>query len=75
MMAPDVASTAKIDVNTHILTDTRLAQELQQLQLPQGPQAKHRVVERHDLLDRDLPPARPVHGRTNDTVRTLADNV
>lgn len=60
---------------THIFADPRLTQELQQLQLSQRPQAKHRVVERRDLLDGDLTPTGSVYCRADDTVRPLADDI
>jgi hypothetical protein len=38
----------------HVLADSRLAQELEELELPKGPQAEHGMVKGRDFLDGDL---------------------
>ena len=60
---------------TYILADASLREELEQLELAQRAEAEHRVVERRDLLDRDLAPGRPVDGGAHDAVRALADDI
>ena len=60
---------------TYVLADASLREELEQLELAQRAEAEHRVVERRDLLDRDLAPGRPVDGRAHDAVRALADDI
>lgn len=60
---------------TYVFADTSLAEEFEELKLAKGTEAEHRVVERHDLLDGDLSARGPVHGRANDTIRALADDI
>ena len=60
---------------TYVLADTSLAEEFEELELAEGTKAEHRVVERHDLLDGDLAPRWPVHGRADNTIRALADDI
>lgn len=61
--------------DTHVFTDTRLTEELQQLQLAQCAQTEHGVIKRGDFLDGDLASAGSVHGRAYDPVGTLADDI
>ncbi len=60
---------------THILADAGLAEVLEELELSEGTQAKHRMVEGRDFLDRDLPAARAVDRGAYDSVRALANNI
>ena len=48
---------------------------LEELELAKGPETKHGVVEGRDLLDGDLAPRWPVHGRADNTIRALADDI
>ena len=43
-----------VDDADDVLADAGLGEELEQLELAQGAQTEHGVVERRDLLDRDL---------------------
>lgn len=60
---------------THVFADTSLTEELEQLELAQGAQTEHRVVERSNLLNRDLAPTGPMERRADDSIRALADDV
>ena len=60
---------------THVFADTRLTEELEQLQLAQCAQTEHGVIEGGDFLDGDLAPAGSVHRRTHNAVRALTDDI
>ena len=59
----------------HILRDAGLGEELEQLELAEGAQAEHGVVERGDLLDGDLAPCGLVYGGADDAICTLTNDV
>ena len=58
-----------------VFVDTGVGEEFEELELAEGAEAEHGVVERRDLLDRDLAPGRAVDGGAHDAVRALADDV
>ena len=60
---------------THVFADTRLTEELEQLQLAQCAQTEHGVIEGRDFLDGDLAPAGSVHRRAHNAVRALTDDI
>ena len=55
--------TAGMRGETYVLADASLREELEQLELAEGAEAEHRVVERRDALDRHPPLARNMHRR------------
>ena len=59
----------------YIFAYAGLAEEFEQLQLPESPQTKHRMVEGGNLLDRDLSAGWAMDGRTDDTVGTLSYDI
>ena len=66
---------AQIEWGTYVLADPGFRQELEELELAEGAQAEHGVVEGRDLLDGDLAAGGPVDGGTDDAVRALADDI
>ena len=62
-------------MRAYVFAYTSLAEEFKQLQLPKSPQTEHRMVERGDLLDRNLSAGGTMDGRTNDTVGTLSYDI
>jgi hypothetical protein len=59
----------------HIFTNTLRCKVLQQLELTQGAQCEHGMIERGDLLDGDLGARRPVRRRNDDAVRAFPNDV
>ena len=62
-------------METDVFADAGLAEELEELELAEGAETEHGVVEGCDLLDGDLATARSVDGGADDAIRTLADDV
>lgn len=60
---------------TYVLADTSLAEELEELELTEGAETEHGVVERGYLLDGDLAPRRSVDGGADDSVCALAYDI
>ena len=66
---------AQSEWGTYVLANPGFRQELEELELAEGAQAEHGVVEGRDLLDGDLAAGGPVDGGTDDAVRALADDI
>lgn len=60
---------------TYVFAYTRFTEELEELELAEGPETKHGVVEGRDLLDGDLAATWSVDCRTYDPVRALSYDV
>lgn len=60
---------------TYVLVDTRLGEELEELELAQRAQAEEGVLEGEHLLDRDLPVRGFVQGGDDGAVRAFAEAV
>ena len=62
-------------MGANVFAYTSFAEEFEQLQLPKSPQTEHRMVERGNLLDRNLSAGGTMDGRANDTVGTLSYDI
>ena len=58
-------------MGTYVFANAGLAEELEELELSEGAEAEHCMVEGRNALDRNLSPGRYVHRRTIETISRL----
>jgi hypothetical protein len=62
-------------MSAYVFAYTSLAEEFEQLQLPQSPQTEHRMVEGGNFLYRNLSAGRTMDSGTDDAIGTLSYNI
>ena len=66
---------AQSEWGTYVLANPGFRQELEELELAEGAQAEHGVVEGSNLLNSHFPPTRFVDRRAHNTICTLSNDI